>query len=124
GLLVIAGLSLVLWAVTPSLSDPGALLRGAVVAFAAGSGADVSVGDAVLTLPPLLIGLLGWVLLWQAVGRSSALPTTPARAVVLASAAGFGQAAVVLGAAVVVGGSSGPSASSAWAPVLMALVVS
>ena len=84
GLLVTAGLSLVLWAVTPSLSDPGALLRGAVVAFAAGSGADVSIGDAVLTLPPLLIGLLGWILLWQAVGRSPALPTTPARAVVLA----------------------------------------
>lgn len=95
GVLVTVGLSLVVWAVTPAATDPMALMRAAVTAFAAGNGADVTIGAAVLTLSPLLLGLFGWTLLWQAVVRTPQPPTDLPRQAVLAVAAGLSYGLVV-----------------------------
>lgn len=95
GVLVTVGLSLVVWAVTPAATDPMALMRAAVTAFAAGNGSDVTIGAAVLTLSPLLLGLFGWTLLWQAVVRTPQPPTDLPRQVVLAVAAGLSYGLVV-----------------------------
>ena len=56
GLILSAGLALVLWAVTPaSGAESGAALRGGIAAFAAANLMPISIGGVTLTLPPLLL---------------------------------------------------------------------
>lgn len=123
GVLVTVGLSLVVWAVTPSAADPVGLMRAGVTAFAAGNGADIAVGDSVLTLSPLLLGVFGWALLWQAVVRTPQPPVGVPRQVVLAVGAGLTYGAVVVLAAALFGTSGSLVAGSLWAPVAVAILV-
>ena len=56
GLLLTAGLALVLWAVTPASGDDVAgALQGGVTAFAAANLMPVVIGGVTLSLPPLLL---------------------------------------------------------------------
>ena len=56
GLLLTAGLALVLWAVTPASGDDvGGALQGGVTAFAAANLMPVVIGGVTLNLPPLLL---------------------------------------------------------------------
>ncbi|GGM02588.1 cell division protein PerM [Nakamurella endophytica] len=74
-LVLTVGIALLLWAVTPaSGSSPLPALRAGAIALAAGHGMDVRIGDATLTLPPLLLGVLAVSLLWGAVGRGRVVP--------------------------------------------------
>lgn len=75
GLILTAGLAMVLWAITPaSGSDAGIALQGGVVAFAAANLMPVLIGGITLTLPPLLLTLAIAVLLAATARRGRFLP--------------------------------------------------
>ncbi len=75
GLILAAGLALVLWAVTPSSgADVGIALQGGVVAFAAANLMPVLIGGITLTLPPLLLTLAIAALLAATARRGRFLP--------------------------------------------------
>ena len=75
GVILSAGLALIIWAVTPaSGSDPGGALQGGVVAFASANLMPVAIGGFVLTLPPLTLTLLMVVLLASTARRGRFLP--------------------------------------------------
>jgi hypothetical protein len=75
GLLLTAGLALVLWAVTPSSgADVGIALQSGVVAFAAANLMPVVIGGITLSLPPLLLTLTMAVLLAATARRGRFLP--------------------------------------------------
>ena len=75
GLILTAGLALVLWAVTPSSgADVGIALQSGVAAFAAANLMPVLIGGITLTLPPLLLTLAIAVLLAATARRGRFLP--------------------------------------------------
>jgi hypothetical protein len=70
GLLLVGGLALLLWAVTPDTgADATALLRGGVVAFGAAHFLPVSIGGVPLTLHPLMLTLIAVGVLASSAGR-------------------------------------------------------
>jgi hypothetical protein len=109
GLILAAGLALLLWAVTPASGpDSGAALRGGVAAFAAANLMPISIGDVTLTLPPLLFTVAIVALLAITARRGRFLPegryqetiailtTTAAYGLVVAAATrGFGPPGTV-----------------------------
>jgi len=75
GLILAAGLAMVLWAVTPSSgAEMATALQGGVVAFAAANLIPVSIGGVTLTLPPLLLTVTIAALLASTVKRGRFLP--------------------------------------------------
>ena len=75
GLILTAGLALVLWAITPSSgADVGIALQGGVVAFATANLMPVLIGGITLTLPPLLLTLAIALLLASTARRGRFLP--------------------------------------------------
>lgn len=75
GLILTAGLSLVLWAVTPSSgTDVAVALRGGVVAFASANLMPVVIGGVALDLAPLLLTLAIATLLSSTARRGRFLP--------------------------------------------------
>ena len=75
GLILAAGLALMLWAVTPaSGTDAGVALQGGVVAFAAANLMPVVIGGITLSLPPLLLTLVIGVLLASTARRGRFQP--------------------------------------------------
>lgn len=75
GLILAAGLAMVLWAVTPSSgAEMAGTLQGGVVAFAAANLIPVSIGGIVLSLPPLLLTVALAGLLASTAKRGRFLP--------------------------------------------------
>ena len=75
GLILAAGLALVLWAVTPSSgAEVGVAVQGGVVAFAAANLMPVLIGGVTLTLPPLLFTLAIAALFASTARRGRFLP--------------------------------------------------
>lgn len=71
GLLLVGGLALLLWAVTPgSGSDATGLLGGSVVAFAAGHFLPVSIGGVAVTVHPLLLTVIAVAVVASSAGRA------------------------------------------------------
>ena len=75
GLLLTAGLALVLWAVTPASGDDVAgALQGGVTAFAAANLMPVVIGGVTLSLPPLLLTAVIAGLLYSTARRGRFMP--------------------------------------------------
>ena len=75
GLILTAGLAMVLWSITPaSGADAELALQGGVVAFAAANLMPVQIGGITLSLPPLLLTLAIAVLLAATARRGRFLP--------------------------------------------------
>ena len=124
GLLFTCGLSLVLWAITPtSGAGPAQLLRSGVVAFGAANGMTVAVGGAMLTLTPLMITTVAVALLAAASGRGRVAAGTRSQELIATTTAAAVYAFVVTVLGVTVGSHGALRADQWWRPALLALVV-
>jgi hypothetical protein len=75
GVLLTAGLALMVWAITPASGpDAAAALRGGVTAFALANLMPVAVDDVTLSLPPLLLTAVPAILLFVTARRGRFLP--------------------------------------------------
>jgi hypothetical protein len=75
GVLLTAGLALMVWAITPASGpDAAAAMRGGVTAFALANLMPVDIGDATLSLPPLLLTAVPVTLLVLTARRGRFLP--------------------------------------------------
>jgi len=123
GLVLVVGVALLLWAVTPATgSEPTSLLRGGVGAFASAHLMPVTIGTATLTLPPLLLTLLFGGFLAAGVARGRVVadgPVAEAASAVLGAAA---YTAVVLGAVYLGAPAGAVDLRDGWRAGLFALV--
>ena len=124
GVVLTAGIALLVWALTPdSGSSPSAAVAAGAALFAAAHGMSAQLGTLTLTLPPLLFTLIGVALLGAAVRRGRFLPTSRGQEAAVAAMAAIGYGLVValspgwLSASVLV------PADQWWRPVLLALIV-
>jgi len=122
GLVLVVGLALLVWAVTPaSGSSPVPVLRGGVAAFAAGNLLPVIIGEFVLTLPPLLLTVLFAGLLGAGAVRGRVAPQGLVEETVAALLAAVCYAAVVVLAVVLVGPPGAVRISDSWRVAALAL---
>jgi hypothetical protein len=76
GVLLTAGLALMVWAITPASGpDPAVAMRGGVTAFALANLMPVEIGDVTLSLPPLLLTAVPVTLLALTARRGRFLPS-------------------------------------------------
>ncbi len=124
GLLLTAGIGVVLWAVTPtSIGGPQQFLRAAVAAFAAGNTMTLTIGRAALTLHPLMITVIAVALLAGISGRGRTAADDRTGELTRTAAAAAVYAAVVTTAGVVLGSPGAVAAEQWWRPFLLALAV-
>ena len=124
GLLLISGVGVVLWAVTPSSAGgPQQSVRAAVAAFAGGNLMTLTIGRAALTLPPLMITVVAIGLLVGLGGRGRAETDDRTGEVTRTLVAAAVYAAAVTIAGVVLGTPGAVAAEQWWRPFLLALVV-
>ncbi len=123
GLVLVLGVALLLWAVTPnSGSEPTSLVRGGIGAFAAAHLLPVTIGTTTLTLPPMLLTLLfgGFLAAGAARGRIVADGLVAEAASVVLGAAAY--TAVVLGAVYLGAPAGAVDLRDGWRAGLFALV--
>ena len=124
GLLLISGVGVVLWAVTPSSAGgPQQSVRAAVAAFAGGNLMTLTIGRAALTLPPLMITVVAIGLLVGLGGRGRGETDDRTGEVTRTLVAAAVYAAVVTIAGVVLGTPGAVAAEQWWRPFLLALAV-
>ena len=123
GFVLACGLGLVVWAVTPSAGDsPATLVRAGVAAFCAAGGMTLRIGDARLTLPPLMLTAVVVALLCAVVGRGRRAERDLKQELTFVAAAAVTFAVTVTLVGVAVGGHA-VTAGQWWRPGLLALVV-
>jgi len=121
GLLLCGGIGLLLWSITPdSGSDATELLRGSVVALAAGHFLPVTIGGAAVTIHPLLVTVIVVAVIASSAGRAR-----PVRGRTLEALHGTVFAvgyAILLDLAVSILAPTGAVGAGLLAPLLIAVV--
>jgi len=123
GLVLTCGLSLVVWAVTPS-SGAGATpeLHAGVAVFASSNGMTLKIEHSLLTISPLTVTLLVVAMLVVTTGRGPMVAASRLQELyfVLVSSLLYGVVVAVVGS---LGAGSAVAGSQWWRPTLLALVV-
>ena len=123
GLVLVVGVALLLWAVTPATgSEPTSLIRGGVGAFASAHLMPVTIGTATLTLPPLLLTLLFGGFLAAGVARGRVVADGLAAEAACAVLGAAAYTAVVLGAVYLGAPAGAVDMQDGWRAGLFALV--
>ena len=124
GVVLTAGIALLVWALTPdSGSSPSSAVGAGAALFAAAHGMTAQLGTLTLTLPPLLFTLIGVALLGAAVRRGRFLPTSRGQEAAVAVMAAIGYGLVVALSPGWLSASALVPADQWWRPVLLALIV-
>ncbi len=123
GLLLVVGLALLLWAVTPAGGTSATpVLRGGVGTFAAAHLLPVSIGGTVLTLPPMLLTLVFVGLLAAGAVRGRSTPDGPVQEGMAAVVAAAAYTGVVLGSAALFAPAGSIDLGDGWRVAVLALV--
>lgn len=124
GMLLTCSLAVVLWAITPSSGGgPIGLLRAGLAAFSSGNGMTVTIGQAALSMPPLMITVMATALLTTVSGRGRVVAGGRGQELAAVLAAVVTYAAVVACAGVILGPPHAVQADQWWRPALLALAV-
>lgn len=122
GLVLAAGVGLVIWAVTPESGSAWTVVRGAIAGWGAANFLPPSIGGIAITLPPLLLTFVTAGLVASAANRGRRDDVGPASELLGGVVVGLVHGAVVTGVVAALAPSGASDAGRGWAPVLLGVV--
>ncbi len=122
GVLLVAGVALLIWAVTPESGPPGPVLRGAIAALGAANFLPPSVGGIQITLAPLLLTGVCFGAVASAANRGNRPEVGIGVELLGALAAGLIYGAAVTAVVTALAPAGADNVGRVWAPALLGVL--